>query len=827
MAVLLFLSSCTEAMVQVNLLSEFSDEIDLINAKNSKIEVDSSEQTLPLQISCSAALENIQIKNKKTQDWTDVSAYTGSEFSCPNSKVYSVEVPVSEIAPYSVPLAPGDREEQFEIRWQMKELAQDKGKVVSSSTKNLIAQFKAPSVSAELVPVTMANKSQYPVEGTCSKDSAQVIISSTALSGDITVLCANKGFSATANLVNLTNESAVSFQIIHRSQAADTFRTFSKANYTVTAQVISPGSFSISGVRSVDNVDNTTDAFLRGFSPRIIHTSASEAISYQAKIWLGADLICDGSSTHATILDFSVCTLQPNTDYTIKMTAQDLAGNVTNEVNYSFRTDFPIPSIISIAAVNDPNFYVVNDEIFIRVKFDRSVTVTGVPRARLNFGSNKFADYVGVTTGDETSLDFKYVVKNGDATGVGIPLDVTSLELNSGTIKDKTNIVVNAGLTFTGPTDLYSANQKVDALKPAAVTGLQLTGTHHEVNQTPVITFTSPAESPLTFKGKVIRENDQVLFGWTPISSGQPILLPSSPTPIFLNPGERYRIEVRSVDLAGNESVGVSAYFYTCPFNYAFVSNALMPATPGFCVAKYEAKRGPGDFVLSTDLGVPWKPNTKDDAIIQCSAARLGPGYRLMSNDDWQVLANNVVAKSTNWTNGVVRNGLLFQGYQILSGQQPEPVNLGDDCWPNTSCATNSEKRRSHELLNGQQVWDLAGNAIEIVADDDVVEYTSAHTDFVTTMATLSPIAYPQASMVTAKYGTPLSCAGSTYCGFGYLEMPPLLSNQVSSGQSIIYRGGNELIGRPTSYQGIFSSFRTGIDVSVLPHAGFRCVYHR
>ena len=154
-----------------------------------------------------------------------------------------------------------------------------------------------------------------------------------------------------------------------------------------------------------------------------------------------------------------------------------------------------------------------------------------------------------------------------------------------------------------------------------------------------------------------------------------------------------------------------------------------------FCMMKYEAKCTIADGLTCTAsagsesptssvANTPWVSIGMHDSITEC--ASLGKGYHLMSNEEWMSAAANIAALTSNWSGGSLGNGYLFAGHSD-----------GD---PNNSCAADANdalpfvegtctaiaasggendettQRRTHNMSNGEVLWDMAGNVHDWVS---------------------------------------------------------------------------------------------------------------
>ena len=158
---------------------------------------------------------------------------------------------------------------------------------------------------------------------------------------------------------------------------------------------------------------------------------------------------------------------------------------------------------------------------------------------------------------------------------------------------------------------------------------------------------------------------------------------------------------------------------------------------------KYEAKNAGAattsdttdDKPISQAAGTPWvgvnptgawnecrSLNTEEsDAQINSDASEDGT-YALTSNLEWMSLARDIENVAVNWTSGVVGTDCLFRG-NVGATLPCGGVNSAYD-GPVTDSGTNRSSTAKFTLSNGEEIWDLSGNAEEWVdwsADDNVL----------------------------------------------------------------------------------------------------------
>ena len=99
------------------------------------------------------------------------------------------------------------------------------------------------------------------------------------------------------------------------------------------------------------------------------------------------------------------------------------------------------PAVEAVYLVNAPagGVHVLGSEVFLQVRFNREVEVTGSPRLALTIGADtRYANFRAVlgAEGDRRWLDFRYYVAASDRDDDGISIPANALSLNGGSIKD-------------------------------------------------------------------------------------------------------------------------------------------------------------------------------------------------------------------------------------------------------------------------------------------------------------------------------------------------------------------------------------------------------
>lgn len=209
-------------------------------------------------------------------------------------------------------------------------------------------------------------------------------------------------------------------------------------------------------------------------------------------------------------------------------------------------------------------------------------------------------------------------------------------------------------------------------------------------------------------------------------------------------------------DLVKNHAIGNSGGVSLppiCPSGYVFVPasnvnglgnsqataghpNWWLDTSKDFCVMKYPAKNNHSStYATSTASGTPWVniPRGVNDTSIgsamkACKDA--GPGYRLISNTQWQTVVRNAEAVPANWSGGAVGIGVLAKGHtdsdppQILAHSFDSDPYFGtlnfSKSWSSNGAtpAAGTEQIRTKKLSNGAVVWDFGGNVTQWVSDN-------------------------------------------------------------------------------------------------------------
>ena len=250
-----------------------------------------------------------------------------------------------------------------------------------------------------------------------------------------------------------------------------------------------------------------------------------------------------------------------------------------------------------------------------------------------------------------------------------------------------------------------------------------------------------------------------------------------------------------------------------CPAGYVLVPALKDYTAFDFCVAKYEMKNDAGNARSRAD-GMPWVGISRDSALTACQA--IGPGYELISLDQWQTIARNIADTAANWSSGKAYEGALNTGHSDGAPQDAVAADSNDD----NSCAGTGEtcsstvwnsQRRTHVLSNGSVIWDLAGNVWDLIRDDNLAPRGAS--GFISTFNT--------SDERQTRFGNDQFCSTSNaapYCGFGWGYM----DNNAGS----IRRGGDaDTVNGNVYGAGIFSTNLNFPTSAIQAIMGFRCSY--
>jgi formylglycine-generating enzyme required for sulfatase activity len=203
----------------------------------------------------------------------------------------------------------------------------------------------------------------------------------------------------------------------------------------------------------------------------------------------------------------------------------------------------------------------------------------------------------------------------------------------------------------------------------------------------------------------------------------------------FLTGGESYFVNISAIDVAGNESDFVQSLAWTaivCPGQFAKVPAQGPYTTLAFCTAKFEMKiqgqaignqvYNPAFVAESRPDGTPWVRLDRTQAINECQ--NMGAGYDLISNDQWQSIAQNIEVQNSNWTSNSIGTEMMYRGHSddlpsngLSVTDETDPYNQTGNTAAE-AVTLGREQRRTHKLSNDEIFWDVAGNVWEWTKDD-------------------------------------------------------------------------------------------------------------
>ncbi len=279
----------------------------------------------------------------------------------------------------------------------------------------------------------------------------------------------------------------------------------------------------------------------------------------------------------------------------------------------------------------------------------------------------------------------------------------------------------------------------------------------------------------------------------------------------------------QTAQATGMELLLAAAQKPFCPTGYVRVPNNSTYTSADFCVSKYIASQS-GSTALSVAGVAPWVNISQSAAVTTCKAN--GARYDLISNAEWQTVAQNIEGVAANWSGGAVNSGQLSRGHS-----DNNPANTlaasSDDVSGNCSgtgqtCSSTvwDSQRRTNVLSNGNVVWDMAGNVWQSVKDTNSTNFGSG--------AYMSQVT---SSSHTAT-GTVGGLTGNAKFLFGPAGDYTALNSTPYGGLGYGYLGStNGAIARGNTYvnqdqTGVFAVTLNNTTSVSGPRIGFRCVFH-
>jgi len=150
----------------------------------------------------------------------------------------------------------------------------------------------------------------------------------------------------------------------------------------------------------------------------------------------------------------------------------------------------------------------------------------------------------------------------------------------------------------------------------------------------------------------------------------------------------------------------------TCPTNFVKVPGNSTLGTFDFCVMKYEAKDVAG-VPTSQASGTPWVSITQASA--KTASLSSCTGCHLITDAQWLTLAYDIASVAENWTGAEVGSGSLYTGHNDNAPAAVLAANVDDAQGYSSTGDTFGAQKRTMTLSNGQVIWDVSGNASELV----------------------------------------------------------------------------------------------------------------
>jgi hypothetical protein len=168
----------------------------------------------------------------------------------------------------------------------------------------------------------------------------------------------------------------------------------------------------------------------------------------------------------------------------------------------------------------------------------------------------------------------------------------------------------------------------------------------------------------------------------------------------------------------------------SCPTGFVAVDGNGILGTVDFCVMKYEAKTTRDGNAVSTAAGDPWVSIAADDGLAgndtdafeKCANMRqagFGARFGLISNAEWMTIARDIENNARNWSGARIGSGHIPRGHSDSSPLNALAITDNNDPYDGTGNGARQapgagwEQRRTHNLSNGAEIWDFAGNVWE------------------------------------------------------------------------------------------------------------------
>lgn len=595
-----------------------------------------------------------------------------------------------------------------------------------------------------------------------------------------------------------------------RAEQVDLAHNNGSSELSIEKRVSGPGVFQVLGLSSTGTGDADVDNVLKDHPPQVHFGLSSGAIKYSIKILpFGGNVASCEFEVTATPASLLSCGLMNSSQYVVKMASTDSYGNIFQAPDYKFTTNFVGPVITKVETDTAASSILVKDQfIDFKVYTDRPVKVITtdsylnlVMTKTTGLSSDTKATLITSVSSTVSYLTYRYTVPVNVYSSA---LKIQSIVAVAGLTDSVTGVQISAALNPESNGNAHAVTAKnivIDSLPPLAPEVLYVVS--------PKIATFSPIDWSANNDGSGARTYLRIknLTTLENTSWQEATLNPyqfSSPTQ-GIGLGESYVIEAYTKDYAGNQSATTTFSFtsFVCPSQFAYVWDGV--ANP-FCVAMFEGKGTIAAPQIKADE-IPTILTSHIQAQTYCSS--LGEKYKVVTNSQWQTMANLIVQQPSNWTGGNLLSGLLKVGNVAQGFGNTEPVDLGDPLAPNYLQMYS----RVLNLPYGQKVWDLSGNASEYVMKDEAAPfYVSAVTPVELLLGDLKNSYGPRSLDCTEEHFPNIDPSKVIRCGFGSV------SNS-SDSVSFLYRGSHA---RGTEAEGgVFSAQESpGIG------AAARCVFN-
>jgi hypothetical protein len=353
---------------------------------------------------------------------------------------------------------------------------------------------------------------------------------------------------------------------------------------------------------------------------------------------------------------------------------------------------------------------------------------------------------------------------------------------------------------------------------------------------TPLFTFTDSVPSDgktFTYSIEIRRSSDNsVIVPFTEVAGNGASGIAYSELTNFLSDGETYYANIKATNVDGIQSLTRQTPSWLaiyCPSDYVAVPARLPYTVRAFCVAKYEMKivdqtsgaqtYSPFFVAESRPDGTPWVNISRSQSITECQA--LGTGYDLITNDQWQTVAQNIELQNSNWTSNSIGVEMMYRGHSDSNPNATLSVTNTNDPYNQTNNNSNQnfgnglEQRRTHNLSNGQVIWDLAGNAWEWVKDNNTNSYgLDSFLSMISDFTHFTLVNGRTAKTQFGPTGNYLTLISIQFGGFGYAW--------INYTNGSIRRGGNLA---STTSAGVFSTNLSSSPTLISTSLGFRCTF--